>query len=108
MVANPNPFRAGGTACLCAIVGKGMEPALKFQSIQQLGYFEILEMVQVRFGGDYGVIDDAYEEKQEEAEFTKVIARSLSRLGKWSLSVATDTKKFQLDEQGKQNNLAFQ
>ena len=29
MIENPNPFRAGGTAVVCSIVGKGMDPAHK-------------------------------------------------------------------------------
>ena len=42
-------FRAGGFACLGAIVGKGMEPVQKLTIIKQTEFLEVLATVQIKY-----------------------------------------------------------
>ena len=46
-IKDQNPYRSGGIACLCAIVGKGMDPNMKVNVIHQLGYVGILNSVSI-------------------------------------------------------------
>ena len=76
-------YRAGGMACLGAIVGKGMEPAQKLTVIKQLEFMEVLNTVRIEYA-DFSYEADS-KDQDEEKVYLSAVSSAVCKVGKWCL-----------------------
>ena len=78
-------YRAGGMACLGAIVGKGMDPAQKLTVIKQVEFMEVLSTVQIQYA-DFSYEADS-DDQDEEKAYLSAVSAAVCKVGKWCLQL---------------------